>query len=323
MKADFKEAAATLEQASRVVVVSHVRPDGDGVGSLLAMTHLLEKMGKEAAPVLADGVPARFRFLPGADRVAKALPQQASLTVAVDCSDPERIGFPPDRLPGGCALSFDHHATNTHFARTNVVDADAVATAEVLYDFALDRGLPLDAELATNLLTGIVTDTIGFRTPNVTPKVLRMVASLIEAGASLADVYDRALNRRSLSAARYWGFGLASLGLEDGVVWATLTAEDRKKAGYPGADDADLINILGTLEGAEVALAFVEQPGGKVKVSWRSRSELDVAALAQQFGGGGHEPAAGAMIEGSLEHVKARVLSATRALMRPVPGTGQ
>ncbi len=323
MKADFKAAAVTLQQAARVVVVSHIRPDGDGVGSLLALTRILEKMGKEVTPVLADGLPARYRFLPGAERVSKTLPEQASLTVAVDCSDPERIGFPLERLPGGCALNFDHHATNTRFARTNIVDAGAVATAEVLYDFAHDQGLPLDAELATNLLAGVVTDTIGFRTSNVTPKVLRMAASLIEAGASLADVYDRGLNRRSVSAARYWGLGLVSLGWEDGVVWATLTAEDRKRAGYPGADDADLINLLGTLEGAEVALVLVEQPGGKVKVSWRSRSELDVAALAQQFGGGGHEPAAGAMIEGNLEQVKARVLSATRAFLRPVPGTGQ
>lgn len=321
VKSDLVSVANMLEEASVIVVVSHVRPDGDAVGSLLGLTLSLEQMGRRVTPVLADGVPSRFSFLPGANRVTASLPKAADLTVAVDCSDPTRIGFPLESLPGGLALNIDHHATNSNFAPVNVVDTRAAATAEVLHDLAVQIGLPLGSEVATNLLAGLVTDTIGFRTSNVTPKVLRLAASLMEQGAPLADLYDRGLNRRSLAAARYWGSGLSSLEAEDGLVWTCLTAEDRQRSGYHGVDDADLINLLSTLEGAEIVLVFIEQADGNVKVSWRSRADLDVSHLAQEFGGGGHEPAAGATVEGSLAEVKARVLAATRSFLQPAPKT--
>jgi phosphoesterase RecJ-like protein len=203
----------------------------------------------------------------------------------------------------------------------NIVRPEAAATAEVLYDFATAAGYPIDAAVATCFLTGLVTDTVGFRTENVTPEVLRLAARLVEAGAPLTEVYDRGLNRRSVAAARYWGRGLISLGWDDGIAWASLTAADRRAAGYSGTDDADLINLLTTLDGAEIALVFVEQPGGKVKVSWRSAAGVDVASLAQAFGGGGHEPAAGAMIEGEIEEVRTRVLHAARSFLRMPAGS--
>ncbi len=152
-------------------------------------------------------------------------------------------------------------------------------------------------------------------------QVAKLAASLVELGAPLSEVYDRGLNRRTLSAARYWGRGLSSLGWDDGIVWASLTEEDRRAADYTGTDDADLINLLTTLDGARVALVFVEQPDGKVKVSWRSAAGVDVSQLAQGFGGGGHEPAAGAMIEGKLEEVRTQVLQSARAFLQPSPGS--
>jgi phosphoesterase RecJ-like protein len=141
-----------------------------------------------------------------------------------------------------------------------------------------------------------------------------MVAQLIELGAPLAEIYERALNRRSVIAARYWGRGLSRLEQEDGLVWTCLTLEDRQSVGYSGKDDADLINLLSTIDGAEVTVIFVEQPKGAVKVSWRSRAGLNIAPLAEAFGGGGHHQAAGAMIVGELEEVTKRVISATRGI---------
>ena len=181
-------------------------------------------------------------------------------------------------------------------------------------------GLEIDSYIATNLLAGLVTDTIGFRTTNVTPKVLQVVARLIELGAPLAEIYELALNRRSFIAARYWGRGLSRLEQEDGLVWTSLTLEDRQHVGYSGKDDADLINLLSTIDGAEVTVIFVEQPGGTVKVSWRSRAGLNIATLAEAFGGGGHHQAAGAMIDGDLEEVSKRVISATRAIFESNSG---
>lgn len=313
MNREISKTISLIEMATIVAIVSHERPDGDAVGSLIAASIWLEKVGKNVTPILYEGVPGRFRFLPGAERVQKEFPAECDLLIAVDCSAVERIGFNPESLPREIDLNIDHHPTNTNFGGINIVVPDAVATAEILYDLSPRLGFELDTEIATNLLTGLVTDTIGFRTSNVTPKVLEVAARLIRHGAQLNDVYDRSLNRRSFAAAQYWGRGLSQLERGDGMVWSSLTLDDRKQVGYPGQDDADLINILSTIDEAEVYLIFVEQSRGKVKVSWRSRGSVNVADIASEFGGGGHYQAAGALVTGDLEQVKTRVLSVTKA----------
>lgn len=316
MKETFGQAADMVRAAQVAAVVTHVRPDGDAIGSLLALSLCLQHQGKQVTPVLADGLPSRYAFLPGADLIRREIGPAPEVIIAVDCSDASRLGLP--LAPEQVDLSIDHHATNAHFARLNLIDVEAVATAEILYTWFLDQGFPLEANVATNLLLGVVTDTIGFRTANVSPRTLRLAAELMERGAPLSDVYEQGLNRRSLAAARLWGRGLERLEGDAGLVWTYLSADDRRHSGYSSLDDADLINLLSAVDGAQVALIFVEQPGGKVKVSWRSRAGVDVARLAQEFGGGGHEPAAGAMIEGGLDEVIGRVLSATRRQLQPI-----
>lgn len=316
MKADIARAAELLKGAQHIAVLSHERPDGDAVGSMLALTLSLGLAGKKVEPVLVDGVPARYRFLPGAQGVVHAVPAAVDLLVAVDCSAIDRMGIAPERLPLPPGINIDHHATNTRFAEANLVVAEAAATAEVIYDLAPALALPIDERVATNLLAGIVTDTIGFRTSNVTPSLMRKAIDLIERGAPLSEVYERGLNRHSFDAIRFWGHGLASLEQDAGMVWATLTQEDRRASAYPGNDDADLINLLGTIDGQKIAMIFVEQPGGKTKVSWRCREGWNVARIAEAFGGGGHELAAGATIDGNPEDVRNRVLEATRASLK-------
>jgi phosphoesterase RecJ-like protein len=190
-------------------------------------------------------------------------------------------------------------------------------------------GFGYNKAVAEALLTGIVTDTIGFRTSNVTPDALHLSAMLMEYGANLPMLYTRALVSKTFEAARYWGLGLGKLqqetvraaqaSQENGdtarvLSWTTLTLADRQEAGYPGNDDADLVNMLSAVEG-DVAVIFVEQKNGHVKVSWRAQPGIDVSQIALQFGGGGHAAAAGADIPGSLEQIQAQVLGATRALL--------
>lgn len=315
MKSEIIEFRKLLEGATNIAIVAHERPDGDAIGSLIALSLSLQKAGKQVTPILADGVPTRFQFLPGADEIKRTFPIECNLLIVLDCSDVVRTGFKVEDLPRGVDINVDHHPTNTNFGIVNVVDVYASATAEILFDLAEPLGLEIDSRVAMNLLTGLVTDTIGFRTTNVTPKVLQIVAQLIELGAPLAEIYERALNRRSVTVARYWGCGLSRLEQEDGLVWTSLTLEDRQHVGYSGKDDADLINLLSTIDGAEVTVIFVEQPEGAVKVSWRSRAGLNIAPLAEAFGGGGHHQAAGAMIVGDLEEVTKRVISATRGIL--------
>jgi len=146
----------------------------------------------------------------------------------------------------------------------------------------------------------------------VTSRTLEIASALVGLGAPMAEIYARTLNQRTFVSAQYWGKGLNRLEREDGILWTSLTIEDRKAVGYPGSDDADLVNLLATIEGIQVVLIFIEQTGGKVKVSWRSRLGVNVAEIATSFGGGGHEQAAGATIEGELAEIQQRVLAVTR-----------
>ena len=304
-------AAQRFQTAQRILVVSHIRPDGDAIGSLLGLGLALEKVGKEVQMVLNDGVPAPFRHLPGSERVQTKPSGAFDLKVVLDCSDQKRVGNALNGY-GKPDINIDHHVTNLLYARLNLVDPAAAATAEILTGLLPKFGLPLDQDIASCLLTGVVTDTLGFRTNNMTPEVLRVAAQLMETGADLPDLYRRALISRSYEAARFWGAGLSRLEREGRIVWTALSQSDRDEAGYPGRDDADLVNILSAIEEADIAIIFVEQPNLHTKVSWRSVPGVDVSQIALEFGGGGHPSASGADVPGTLEEVIPKVLDRTQ-----------
>jgi bifunctional oligoribonuclease and PAP phosphatase NrnA len=302
-----------LHQAQRSLIVSHVRPDGDAIGSVLALGLSLQALGKQVEMVLADGVPGSFRHLKGSDKISRRAHGEHDLTIVVDCSDLQRTGgVLGDRIPN---LNIDHHITNLEFGEINFVLPQAVATAEILCEYMPKWDLPITQGVAEALLTGVVSDTLGFRTSNVTAESLRTAADLVEKGANLAEIYHQALIRRSFEAARFWGYGLEKMQREGPLVWTTLTLEDRVNAGYSGNDDADLVNMLSTIDESDITVIFVQQKDGRVKVSWRAVAGWDVSQVALQFGGGGHPAAAGADISGDLETVRDRVLNATRVIL--------
>jgi phosphoesterase RecJ-like protein len=318
MRSEVVQAKQLLDGAVRIAVVAHERPDGDAVGSMLGLCLSLRERGKQTHAVLAGGLPGRFAFLPGADKVERRIPEGEPLVVTVDAADLDRIGFPEVRKVD---INFDHHPSNTRFAAVNLVDPQAAATTSLIYHLAPELGLPITPAVAANLLTGLLTDTIGFRTPNVTADTLRLAADLVDAGADLEDAYRKGLVERSFLAVRYWGQGLSKLERQGELVWASLSLADRKSVGYPGPDDADLIELLTAIQEARVSVVFVEQSENQVKVSWRGRPGVDVARLAAQFGGGGHTLAAGAIIKGGLQPVMDQVLAATGAAIRPIEQT--
>jgi phosphoesterase RecJ-like protein len=303
--------------AQTVAVISHERPDGDAIGSLLSVVTALQQEDKDVSAHLVGGLPGLYSFLPGAHAVSDSLPSSADIWIFVDSSDVDRSGFPKGELPEMVDVQIDHHPTNTRFAKVNIVDDEAASTTQILFDLLPKLGFSLNTEVATNLLVGLVTDTIGFRTHNVTPRVMEIAAVLMRKGAPLAEIYDRTLNDRRFVDVHYWGKGLNRIERSDGLVWTSLTLKDRFEVGYPGSDDADLVNILSSIQGAQIAIVFIEQSETSVKVSWRSTPEYDVSKTAFSFGGGGHKQAAGATIEGTLEEVQERVLTATEALLVP------
>jgi bifunctional oligoribonuclease and PAP phosphatase NrnA len=315
MEAIHSEIRRRINAAQTIMVTTHMRPDGDAIGSLLGMGQALENAGKSVQMVSIDGIPSTFKHLPGSERVIKAPKLPLDLTIFLDCAEYKRAGSSFDGI-GKPSINIDHHFTNDNFAEVNLIEVDQVATSAVLFDHLKDWGLAVTREIAAALLTGILTDTLGFRTPNTTSKTLRQAADLLEYDLDMSDLYLRGLVRKSYNAARYWGAGLSSIQRANGIVWATLKLEDRKNSGYVTNDDADLINYLSAIDDSNVALIFVEQHHAKVKVSWRAQKPgVDVARIAQQFGGGGHQAAAGAEIPGELAAVQEKVLEVTKQMI--------
>jgi phosphoesterase RecJ-like protein len=315
MKSIDTEIKNKIDQARQILVVSHVRPDGDAIGSMLGLGLALIKAGKSVEMVLTDGVPASFHHLPGHELILKSPTTEADLFITVDCADFKRTGkqFEKYRKPD---INIDHHVTNENFGQINLIEPQSVATSSVLTDHLPEWGLTIDVEVASNLATGIVTDTLGFRTSNTNSAALRQAALLIDTGIDLPNLYNRALVSRTLQAAKYWGAGLSSLKTMDGIVFATLKLEDRKASGYGGSDDADLINIISAIDDHTVGMIFVEQHNS-VKISWRAlQPGIDVSRIATYFNGGGHKAAAGADISGTLDEVQTLVLDKTREMLK-------
>jgi phosphoesterase RecJ-like protein len=299
--------------SERILIVSHVRPDADAVGSLLGLGLALKKIGKNVQMVLEDGID-KYGYLPGSDFIAREPQGEVDMVIVVDCSDPQRVG----KVLSGYSpidLVVDHHRTNLEFGIINVTEPEQAATAAILFDHIPDWGLSFDPQIATCLLSGIVGDTIGFRTSNVNSQLMRTTGALMDLGADLSDIYRSELVLKSFKSILYWGAGLSRVQCEDGLVWTSLTLADRKKIGYPGNDDADLVNVLSAVQETQIALIFVEQSQEKIKVSWRARPGLDVSNIAFKFGGGGHAAASGADVAGTLAEVQERVIIETRKLL--------
>ena len=304
-----------LVAAKKIVIASHVRPDGDAIGSLLGLGLALRDAGKSVQMVLADGVPSSFKYLEGSKSIEKEPKGSHDTFITLDCADFKRTGGIFENF-GQPDINIDHHKTNEKFGKLNLIEAEEVATSAILTNYLPAWGLTITKPIAAALLTGIITDTLGFRTSNITPEALRQAATLMETGVDMPEIYMRSLVRRSFPAARYWGAGLSTLQSKNDIVWGTLTLVDRKAAGYGGNDDADLINMISAIDGNKVGMVFVEQSNNHVKISWRAlQAGVDVSQVAKHFKGGGHAAAAGADIQGSLSEVQKEVLKKTREML--------
>jgi len=310
--ADSQRALDLIRQADRVLIITHISPDGDAIGSLLAMGHLVRQLGRPHVTLaLEDGVPEKFDFLPGSADVLKATEGPFDLILIVDCSDDRRGGqvLHDNWRHGTPVINIDHHVTNTKFGTINLVRLDAAATTQIIYWLTEAWELQVDQQVAQYLLTGLVTDTLCFRAANVTPKVMADAAALMKAGADLSTITQQTVNRRSYDAIRYWGAMLDTVQLEDRVIWAVAPVSMRQHVGYRSNGDASLVTFLATAWEADMAVTFAETDAGLVEISLRAKPGLDVSAVALELGGGGHPAAAGATINGPLPEAVRRVIT--------------
>lgn len=293
-----------------MLIVTHVAPDGDAIGSLLGVGWLL-RSGRTLTLACADSVPVQLRSLPGAGEIVADPPAKTwDAVLALDASDTRRLGSPfrPAEYGSTPVINLDHHITNLFYGSLNYVDPSAAATAQIVVALHDAMGAPITREAAVCLLTGLVTDTLSFRTSNVTPSVMATAMRLMECGANLAEITERSLNHKPLNIMRLWGLTLSDLCLQGQVLWVRVTQDMRAKAGAPPDGDGSLVSYLINAPEAKVAAVFSEAVNGEIEIGIRARPGYDVSGLALSLGGGGHPQAAGCTIPGPLKAAEARVL---------------
>lgn len=301
-RADLEAIADALRRNDRFLVVTHENPDGDALGSLLAATLTLRRLGKDAVMYLAGdtALPREYGFMPLEDLVREP-PSDAGerVLLAVDCAKEERIGDPDAVGRAPLVLDVDHHHDNTRFGDVNLIVADASSTGEVLRDVIGELGLELTPELAEPLYIALVTDTGRFQYANTTPKSLRLAAELVDAGADIHAVFQQVYESVEFAKLKLLARVLERAEVLEGgrVVVSHLLRGDFAEVGAAEPYAEGLIDSLRAVEGAELAVLIREPPrddGPVHRVSLRaSIDELDVSAIARRFGGGGHRQAAG------------------------------
>jgi phosphoesterase RecJ-like protein len=299
--------------ARRILLVTHVAPDGDAIGSLLALGRLLQAQGKEVTLACEDPVPEIYAWLPGSGEIVRQAGGPYDLLISLDCSDERRMG---QVLQEGGArmplLNIDHHVTNSRFGTVNWVEPSSVSTTQMLLELADALDWPLTEPVAVCLLNGLVTDTRSFRTYNVDIPAMEAALRLMEAGASLNEITRRFFDLSPLASIRRRRQAIDRLQLEDDILWTEVTQQMRQHLALGENGDSGLANFLSGVRESKVVVVFTERDNGTIDVGMRSVPGYDVAQVAHRLGGGGHPQAAGCTLDGELAGVKERVLAEVR-----------
>lgn len=300
-KLNFKKALDLINKSNQIFLTTHEGTDGDDLGSLLAVEKFLRKLGKQTAVAIKGGIPSNLLFLPGVEIVADAIPEKEfDLLVIFGCNKPERTGV---KLPKAEILNFDHHPDNGNFGAVNVVDPNSSAVAELVYEFLQYANADIDSPMSTCILTGIFTDTGGFKHANTTAKTLEVAAELLKKGARIDRIAFETMGRKRPTAIKAWSKGLENARFDRAkkMVFSVLTEEELKEIGASDDDLDGFVELLNNLPQAKFAL-LLRQDGDTVKGSLRSEPQkgVDVSKIAKSFGGGGHKLASGFKIKGKL-----------------------
>lgn len=321
MPAAPREAACLLHRAHRIAVTSHVNPDADAIGALLGLTRGLQAMGKEVVPLLADPVPEYARFLAGSDAVVSHLPScPVDVFICADAADIARIGDihcqDLARFASIPILNIDHHRTNPLFGAVNYVDPAASSTSELSFRLLTELDAPIDPDTATALLFGIQGDTGSFRNGATTPGSLEVAARLVQLGADNQRIAFQLFECKRFVAARLWGRIVAAIELDRPrhIVFGFMSQEMLREEGATVDETEGVAEYLRGIEEASVVMLLKETEDGEMRVSMRSRPEVDVAAIATALGGGGHRQAAGCTLPGPVEAAKTRLFETYDAL---------
>ena len=315
----IEEIIEVLRKAPSVALFSHVSPDGDCIGSMLAMGLALENMGKVVSFYNPDPVPNYLTYLAGSSRISRELPiPQPEVLLFLDCTDLGRVNMSKSEICGeSTVLNLDHHISNLYFGDYNWVDAHACATGELALTLISKLGVELDVDMATNLYTAIVTDSGCFQYSNTTAQTHRLTATLLDIGVDMSGIHHNIFDQKPLAQIKLLQCALSGLEIhaEGQLAMMSLSAEDFRKSGAEPEMSEGLVNHARSIAGVEVAV-LLKEVGPQIKGGLRSNLWLNVNEIAAQFGGGGHQRAAGCTFRVPMTEAKQSIIHAIEEALK-------
>jgi phosphoesterase RecJ-like protein len=312
-----------IHQRHSFIITSHARPDGDAIGSSVGLMHLLEAMGKQAVVAFADPIPLSYFSLAGVDRIVCSLPSEPpDAAILLECDSIERSSYDRaqfEAMAPAMMINIDHHLTGREFAGFNWIDSSACAVGAMIYELALASGVPITPAMAECLYTAVLTDTGSFTYPSTTAATFAMAAHLVESGADANKIAQAIYFSNPPTRIRLLATALRNIVIDPRshgrVAWSAISLDEMEQAGATVEDCEGVVNYLIGMAGVEAAMFLREMPSRhEFRLSLRGKGEIDVAALAGRFGGGGHRSASGCIVEGTLSQVTDRVLAELLAM---------
>lgn len=313
---DIRAVLKAIERGRRFLVAAHARPDGDAIGSILACGMMLSQMGKHADMVSRDTVPLNYRALPGVENISQKdrVDGHYDTVILLECDGLERTGLAG--LGGRFTINIDHHFSGKTFADINWIENDACAVAAMIYELALLAGISITPEMATCLYTAVLTDTGSFCYAGTDARTFDVAASLVRHGADPVCIAQHMYFSNPTSKMRLLGAALSNLRRKGRLAWMWITFEDILLSSAAEEDCEGLVNYAIGIAGVDVAVFLRELNNHRVRLSLRSKGSINVARVAEEFGGGGHSHASGCTLDGPLPIATDRILTALRERLK-------
>jgi phosphoesterase RecJ-like protein len=316
---DLDAIARAIRGNDRFLIACHENPEGDAIGSELALALALRRMGKTATVLNADPVPSNLRFLPGADTIVFEDDGSAyPVSVIVDCGSPDRTGRVGEVLSRSpLQINIDHHKTNGSYGHLRLIDPSAAATGLLVHRLLASMGEPIGLDVALNIYVAVLTDTGSFHYSSATPEAFRVAGEMVALGIDPWKVSEQLFESQEADRVRLLGRVLDSLALSSSGRFASITTTLADLAEFRATRDflEGFINYPRSIAGVEVAVSFREEGDAEWRVSFRSKGRVDVADVAARFGGGGHRNASGCSVRGELPEVRRRIFEALESAL--------
>ena len=313
----LKKAASVISQAKSIAIACHINPDGDTIGSLLSLGQGLASIGKKTFLVSQDGVPKRYRFLSGAGRVVRKLDRKVDLAISVDCGTKVMLGTAYRVFQNaGSVIEIDHHEFRKPFGDISLVDPNAAATGEMVHELLKELKVEITREIAEGILTSLIVETNSFRLPNVNPAVFKLSSELMKKGVDFHVLTEKVFWTKTRESVLLSGICLSRCRFEkkDKLVWSIVRKKDFDRIKGKDEDVDAVADEMRAIRDVKIAILFREKDNGKLRVSLRSKENVNVASVAEHYGGGGHSDVAGCVIPNTKKDVQGFLADAASLL---------